>query len=53
VAGTQKAHGEGGAKFVDQARRGLGLPEERFWVSGEVETFFAERRKVLAAEHAS
>jgi transketolase len=53
VAGTQKAHGEGGAKFVDQARRGLGLPEEKFWVPGEVKTFFAERRKVLAATHAS
>ena len=26
VAGTQKAHGEGGAKFVDAARKGLGLP---------------------------
>jgi transketolase len=52
VAGTQKAHGEAGAKFVDQARRGLGLPEEKFWVSGEVKTFFAERRKVLAATHA-
>ena len=53
VAGTQKAHGEGGAKFVDQARRGLGLPEEKFWVPGEVKTFFAERRKVLAATHAA
>jgi len=53
VEGTQKAHGEGGAKFVDQARRHLGLPEEKFWVSDEVKTFFAERRKVLAAGHAS
>ena len=53
VEGTQKAHGEAGAKFVDQARRGLGLPEEKFWVPGEVKTFFAERRKMLAAKHAS
>jgi len=53
VAGTQKAHGEAGAKFVDQARRRLGLPEEKFWVSDEVKTFFAERKRVLAAEHAS
>jgi transketolase len=51
VAGTQKAHGEGGAKFVDQARRGLGLPEEKFWVSDEVKAFFAERRKMLTAKH--
>jgi transketolase len=53
VAGTQKAHGEAGAKFVDQARRRLGLPEEKFWVSDEVKTFFAERREMLAARHAS
>jgi len=53
VAGTQKAHGEAGAKFVDQARRGLGLPEEKFWVPSEVKTFFAERREVLAATHAA
>jgi transketolase len=53
VAGTQKAHGEAGAKFVDQSRRRLGLPEEKFWVSDDVKTFFAERRKVLATEHVS
>jgi transketolase len=53
VAGTQKAHGEAGAKFVDQARLRLGLPEEKFWVSDEVRTFFAERREMLAERHAS
>jgi transketolase len=53
VAGTQKAHGEAGAKFVDQARQRLGLPEEKFWVSDEVKTFFVERRKTLAERHAS
>jgi transketolase len=26
VQGTQKAHGEGGAKYADSARAGLGLP---------------------------
>ena len=53
VAGTQKAHGEGGAKFIDAARKGLGLPEnEHFFVSDEVKAFFAERKKELAAEHA-
>src|SRR6478752_4630679 len=36
VAGTAKAHGEAGAKFVDAARKGLGLPEnEHFYVSPE------------------
>jgi len=53
VEGTQKAHGEAGAKFIDQARRRLGLPEQKFWVSDEVKTFFAERREMLAQRHAS
>ena len=53
VAGTQKAHGEGGAKFIDGARTGLGLPaDQHFFVSDEVTAFFAERKKELAAEHA-
>src|SRR5690606_35610804 len=32
VEGTQKAHGEGGAKFAAAARKGLGLPEEPYYV---------------------
>lgn len=43
VAGTAKAHGEGGAKFAEEARKGLGLPEETFHVSEEVREFFAAR----------
>ena len=43
VAGTAKAHGEGGAKFIDEARKNLGLPAEHFYVSDEVRAFFAER----------
>jgi transketolase len=43
VAGTAKAHGEGGAKFIDDARKNLGLPAEHFYVSDEVRAFFAER----------
>ncbi|MBC8132137.1 MAG: transketolase, partial [Deltaproteobacteria bacterium] len=38
VEGTQKAHGEGGAKFVAAARKKLGLPEGSFWVSDEVKS---------------
>ena len=30
VAGTAAGHGEGGAKFAESARQGLGLPEEPF-----------------------
>ena len=52
VAGTQKAHGEGGAKFIDAARKGLGLPEkEHFYDSDAVRTYFAERKKQLQATH--
>jgi len=52
VAGTQKAHGEGGAKFIDAARQGLGLPaDQHFFVSDEVKAFFAGRKKELQAEH--
>ena len=52
VAGTAKAHGEGGAKFVDSARKALGLPAEHFFVSGETRSFFAERQKDQAAAYA-
>ena len=48
VAGTAKGHGEGGAKFVDAARAGLGLPAgEHFYVSPETQAFFAERKQAL------
>ena len=46
VAGTAKAHGEGGAKFVDAARAGLGLPAgENFFVSREVRDYFGALKK--------
>ncbi|HET7535560.1 MAG TPA: 1-deoxy-D-xylulose-5-phosphate synthase N-terminal domain-containing protein, partial [Candidatus Didemnitutus sp.] len=47
VAGTAKGHGEGGAKFADAARKGLGLPEEHFYVSAEVRDYFAAHKKRL------
>jgi transketolase len=47
VAGTQKAHGEGGGKFADSARKGLGLPAELFYVSPEVKAYFAEHARTL------
>ncbi|MGL4399779.1 MAG: transketolase [Luteolibacter sp.] len=44
VAGTAKGHGEGGAKFIESARAGLGLPaDEHFYVSPETREFFAKR----------
>jgi transketolase len=54
VAGTAKAHGEGGAKYIDAARKALGLPEnEHFYVSPETHAYFAEHRKTLTAEYAA
>jgi transketolase len=47
VAGTSKGHGEGGAKFADAARKGLGLPEEHFYVSAAVRDYFAAHKKRL------
>jgi transketolase len=51
VAGTNKAHGEAGAKFVDAARKGLGLPDEHYFVSEETRNYFAEHKKKLLAEY--
>ncbi len=46
VAGTSKGHGEGGAKFSDSARAGLGLPaDQHFFVSDEVRNYFAGHKK--------
>jgi len=44
VAGTAGGHGEGGAKFAESARQGLGLPEETFYVSDEVRSFFDKHK---------
>jgi transketolase len=47
VAGTAAGHGEGGAKFAESARQGLGLPEELFYVSDEVRSYFDARKAEL------
>ncbi|MCR5183896.1 MAG: transketolase [Opitutales bacterium] len=53
VEGTTKAHGEGGGKFADSARKAMGLPEEKFYVSPETRAYFdkvtAEREAAYAA----
>ena len=51
VAGTYKAHGEAGAKFVDASRKALGLPDEHYFVSKDVYNYFAEHKKTLLAEY--
>jgi len=51
VAGTSKAHGEGGAKFAEAARQGLGLPDKRYFVSDDVREYFAGHKKDLLAAY--
>jgi len=51
VAGTSKAHGEGGIKFADAARAALGLPEEKFYVDPRTEAYFAEHKASLVAKY--
>jgi transketolase len=52
VSGTSKAHGEGGVKFVAEARRALGLPDETFFVAPETRGYFACHKTGLKAAHA-
>ena len=47
VAGTSKAHGEGGAAFAESARKGLGLPADKFHVSPEVRDYFERHAREL------
>src|SRR5215213_8074655 len=51
VAGTAKAHGEAGVKFVDAGRRGLCLPEEHFFVSSETREYFSGHKKALVRQY--
>lgn len=45
VQGTSKGHGEGGAKFADEARKALGLPDEKFFVSDATYEYFGKLAK--------
>ena len=49
VEGTAGGHGEGGAKFAESARAGLGLPAETFHVSPEVRAHFASLAQAAQA----
>ncbi len=51
VAGTAKAHGEAGAKFVDEARKHLGLPPEHYFVSQATREYFANHKKALVRQY--
>lgn len=45
IAGTNKAHGEAGVKYIEADRKALGLPDEKFFVSPEVRAYFKERQE--------
>ncbi|MEY2508406.1 MAG: transketolase [Verrucomicrobiota bacterium] len=51
VAGTNKAHGEAGVKYVDAARKALGLPEDHYFVSEDVRDYFAKHKKALLRQY--
>ena len=52
VAGTAKGHGEGGAKFVDAAKKVLGIPEgTHFHVSDDVKAYFADLKAKRSRIH--
>ncbi|MGF1451403.1 MAG: transketolase [Opitutales bacterium] len=53
IAGTAKAHGEAGVKHVEEARKALGFPEERFYVSEDTRAFFKRRQTELAEKYAA
>lgn len=49
VAGTASAHGEGGANHAEAARKGLGLPEETFFISEETRAYFSAQTEAKVA----
>merc|ERR1719478_199030 len=51
IAGTCAAHGEAGVQYQDSAREALGLPEEKWYVSDETYSFFADHTKELISKY--
>ena len=51
VAGTSKAHGEGGLKFVEQTRKRLDLPPNKWFISESTKEIFAARAKELTLSY--
>ena len=44
IEGTNAAHGEAGVKYVDGSKAGIGLPDEKWFVSQGTRDFFKEVR---------
>merc|ERR1719364_568778 len=51
VAGTNAAHGEAGVAYVDEARKNLGLPADKWHVSDDTYKFFADRKAAQKASY--
>ena len=47
VAGTNAAHGEAGVEYTDESRKAIGLPEEKWFVSGDTRSFFKDHTASL------
>ena len=47
VAGTNAAHGEAGVEYTDESRKSIGLPEEKWFVSGDTRSFFKDHAASL------
>lgn len=48
VAGTNAAHGEAGVAYTDESRKSIGLPEEKWFVSGDTRSFFKDHAASLS-----
>merc|ERR1719502_1867154 len=53
IAGTCAAHGEAGVKYADSAREALGLPADKWYVSEETYSYFAEHKADLKSAYDS
>ena len=51
ISGTNKAHGEAGVKFVEASRKAMGLPDEKFYISPETQSYFAGHKEKLKAAY--
>ncbi|KAJ3106466.1 hypothetical protein HDU97_006252 [Phlyctochytrium planicorne] len=51
VAGTNKAHGEAGVKFVVESKQKLGLEAGPFYVSDRVKAYFAAHKAELVKKY--
>merc|ERR1719247_3478977 len=51
VAGTNAAHGEAGVAYVDEARKNLGLPADKWHVSDDTYKFFADRNAAQKSQY--